>query len=43
VKEKLHAAALESTFLDAEAFAAKVRSEIAAYAAVGKRVNITME
>jgi tripartite-type tricarboxylate transporter receptor subunit TctC len=43
VKEKLHTAALESTFLDAEAFAAKVRSETAAYAAVGKRVNITME
>jgi tripartite-type tricarboxylate transporter receptor subunit TctC len=43
VKEKLHAAGLEATFLGAEAFTAKVQSETAAYAAVGKRVNITME
>ncbi|WP_157268135.1 Bug family tripartite tricarboxylate transporter substrate binding protein [Azohydromonas aeria] len=43
VKEKLLAAGLEPQFSDAAAFAAKVQAETAAYAALGKRVGISMD
>jgi tripartite-type tricarboxylate transporter receptor subunit TctC len=43
VKEKLLTAGVEPAFSDSAAFAAKVQSETEAYAAVGKRANITMD
>jgi tripartite-type tricarboxylate transporter receptor subunit TctC len=43
VKEKLLAVGVEPAFADAAAFAAKMQSETTTYAAVGKRVNITLD
>ncbi|WP_028997208.1 tripartite tricarboxylate transporter substrate binding protein [Azohydromonas australica] len=43
VKEKLLAVGVEPAFGDAGAFASKVQAETSIYAAVGKRVNITMD
>lgn len=43
VKEKLLAVGVEPAFGDAGAFASKVQSETLTYAAVGKRVNISMD
>lgn len=43
VKEKLLTVGVEPAFSDAAAFASKVQLETMAYAAVGKRVNISMD
>jgi tripartite-type tricarboxylate transporter receptor subunit TctC len=43
VRDKLLAAGMEAAFSDGAAFAAKAQSETEAYAAVGKRANITMD
>jgi tripartite-type tricarboxylate transporter receptor subunit TctC len=43
VKDRLRSGSLQPVWLDAEAFQAKVQSEVAAYGAVAKRNNITLD